>query len=95
MEAKNGHSVVRLAQGYIYKCIRDQSQAPLLMLKDRDTVEPASNIPRMDSIVQGAWDKLTRNYADKAEPDQKSLYPTTGNFRGGRGRGDAAPLTRL
>ena len=53
----------------IYAWIKDDSSAPLLMLKDPDTREPTSNVDRMDSILHEAWDKVTRKYADQAEPD--------------------------
>ena len=48
----------------IYAWIKDDSSAPLLMLKDPDTGEPTSNVNCMDSILHDAWDKVMRKYAD-------------------------------
>ena len=53
----------------IYAWIKDDSSTLLLMLKDRETGEPTSNISRMDNILHDAWDKVMRKYADRAEPD--------------------------
>ena len=78
----------------IYAWIKDDSSAPLLMLKDPDTREPTSNVDRMDSILHEAWDKVTRKYADQAEPDPEIfLRKYAPFFWGGGRRMQTTPLT--
>ena len=73
----------------IYAWIKNESSAPLLMLKDPDTGEPTSNVNRMDNILHEASDKVMRKYADQAEPDPEIFLRKYAPFFGGGGAADA------
>ena len=53
----------------VYKWIKIDYQAPLVMLKDPETRGPTANVNRMDEILHESWDKVTRKYANSPEPD--------------------------
>ena len=79
----------------IYAWIKNESSAPLLMLKDPDTGEPTSNVNPMDNILHEAWDKVMRKYVDQPEPDPEIFLRKYAPFFGGGGgqRMQTTPLT--
>ena len=68
----------------IYQWI--QIQLSLVMLLDRDTQSPTSDITTMDEILHCSWDKVMRKYVTTPEPQlevflaEYSHFPQSGGW---------------
>ena len=53
----------------VYRWIKNDYQAPRVMLKDPETGGPTANVNRMDEILHEFWDKVMCKYAASLERD--------------------------
>ena len=77
----------------VYKWMKNDYQAPLVMLKDPETGGPTANVNRMDEILHESRDKVMRKYADSPEPDPDGFVQKYRSFIESNTDMDATPLT--
>ena len=77
----------------VYKWIKNDHQAPLVMLRDPETGGPTANVNRMDEILHESWDKVMRKYIGSPEPDPDVFVHKYRNFIESNTDMDATPLT--
>ena len=77
----------------IYKWIKNDYQAPLVMLKDPQTGGPTANVDGMDEIVHESWDKVMCKYVHSPKPHPDGFVQKSRNFIKHNTDMGATPLT--
>ena len=77
----------------VYKWIKYDYQAPLVMLKDPETGGPTANVKCLDEILHESWDKVMRKYEDYPKPDPDVFVQKYRRFIESNTDMDATPLT--
>ena len=77
----------------VYKWIKNDYQAPLVIVKDQETREPTANVDRMDDIVHESWDKVMCKCANTPDVDPDVFVQKYRNFIESNKNMDATPLT--